>query len=133
MKSENFIRSIHGLFDKRFKMALLSAMMVAWISSVNAQCPLACNDLVQISMDDDCNVTITPDVMLEGQGVNPNCNYTVTVYNVNGTPVLIPSSRVLMSTRLLRFASLAELTLVGVRSRLKTSCHLSSIVVIDVL
>jgi hypothetical protein len=86
MKSENFIRSIHGLFDKRFKMALLSAMMVAWISSVNAQCPLACNDLVQISMDDDCNVTITPDVMLEGQGVNPNCNYTVTVYNVNGTP-----------------------------------------------
>jgi hypothetical protein len=59
------------------------------IGNANAQgttCPLACNKRVQLSMDDDCRVTVTPDMMLEGQGVG-SCNYTVTVMGTNGLPL----------------------------------------------
>ncbi len=61
------------------------------IGNVKAQtsaCPLACNNQVQISMDDDCRVMVTPDMMLEGQGVGGECTYTVTVMGTNGLPIV---------------------------------------------
>ncbi len=46
---------------------------------------LVCNDLVEISMDDDCSVFITPDMALEGDVLDSL--YTVTVYNLQGQNV----------------------------------------------
>jgi hypothetical protein len=84
MKSEKFYLNHH--FGNVFKLMTLSALLTFWSIGVNAQCSLACNDLVNVSLDEDCIVTITPDIMLEGQGIPANCTYTVQVLNANGTP-----------------------------------------------
>ncbi len=44
---------------------------------------ISCNDLVQISLDEDCNVEVTPDMILEG---SYGCfdDYTVTITSLNG-------------------------------------------------
>jgi len=47
-------------------LALLIAFSVA--SQASAQCALVCNNLVQVSLDDDCEVEILPDMILEGGG-----------------------------------------------------------------
>lgn len=50
---------------------------------------LACNDLVQVSLDVDCEAEINPDMIL--QGTYPNwANYTVKISNVVGTIVTKP-------------------------------------------
>jgi hypothetical protein len=87
MKSEKFILSNRSYLSNLLKMTIMSAMLTLWISDANAQCPLACNNLVQVSVDEDCNVEITPDMMLEGQGVPAQCSlvYKVVVLNANGT------------------------------------------------
>lgn len=91
MKSEKFTLTKHMSFGKFIKTSMLSALLTIWYSGLMAQaCPLACNNLVQVSMDEDCRVTITPDMMLEGQGVAPSCNYVVEVLGTNG--LLLPSS-----------------------------------------
>jgi hypothetical protein len=41
-----------------------------------AQCNMICNDLVQISLDEDCSTEILPDMILEGNGC-PNGNFQV--------------------------------------------------------
>jgi hypothetical protein len=69
---------------------MLSALLTIWYSGLQAQvasCPLACNDLVQVSLDENCVVQITPDMMLEGNGTAPGCLYTVQVLNTNGQPL----------------------------------------------
>lgn len=83
MKFEKFYLNHH--FGNIFKMMSLSAMLTFWSVGSSAQCTLACNDLVNVSLDEDCSVTITPDIMLEGQGVPAICTYTVQVLNTNGT------------------------------------------------
>jgi hypothetical protein len=63
-------------------------MALLHVNSATAQsCPLACNNNVQVSMDLDCEVEITPDMMLEGQGTDPGCNYTVDVLGSNDQPI----------------------------------------------
>lgn len=84
MKSEKFTLTRRMSFGSIIKMSMLSVLLTAWYSSVEAQCPLACNNLVQVSMDENCVVQITPDMMLEGQGVSPGCNYVVQVLGTNG-------------------------------------------------
>jgi hypothetical protein len=73
MKSEKFTLTKHIRFGRFIKMSMLSALLTIWYSGLQAQlrCPLACNNLVQVSMDEDCIVEITPDMMLEGQGLSP--------------------------------------------------------------
>ncbi|HRO74258.1 MAG TPA: hypothetical protein PK611_11340, partial [Saprospiraceae bacterium] len=56
-----------------------------------AQCPLSCNNLVQVSMDDDCIVQITPEMVLEGEGSTPPCTYQVEVLGLNGQPLPPPA------------------------------------------
>lgn len=46
---------------------------------------IVCNDLVQVSVDDICQATITPDMMLEGS-YNHNM-FTVLVLNANYEPL----------------------------------------------
>ncbi|MBK8920548.1 MAG: hypothetical protein IPM81_03430 [Saprospirales bacterium] len=43
---------------------------------------MVCNDLVEISMDDDCSVTVTPDMALEGDVLDDL--YTVSIYTLQG-------------------------------------------------
>ncbi|MEZ4910761.1 MAG: cohesin domain-containing protein [Saprospiraceae bacterium] len=93
MKSENFTNSTRTLFEKVFKLSMMTVVFTVWYSGVIAQtqpCPLACNSLVQVSMDDDCVVDITPGMMLKDNGVLPTCNYVVQVKNQNGQLITIP-------------------------------------------
>ena len=43
---------------------------------------MVCNDLVEISMDDDCSVTVTPDMALEGDVLDSL--FTVNIYTLQG-------------------------------------------------
>lgn len=45
---------------------------------------MACNDLVQVSLDDDCERIITPDMLLEGSHYGCYDNFTVQVIDNNG-------------------------------------------------
>lgn len=48
---------------------------------------MACNDLVQISLDDDCVATVTPDQLLEGGPYSCLEGYTVTIFNQFNQPI----------------------------------------------
>jgi hypothetical protein len=50
---------------KMFSM-LAIVLMSLGINNLSAQCALACNDLVQLSLDQTCSVTLTADMVLEG-------------------------------------------------------------------
>ena len=93
MKSEKFTFTKRISFGRFIKMSMLSALLTIWYSGLQAQCPLACNNLVQVSMDEDCLVEITADMMLEGQGVSPGCNYVVQVLALNGQPLAPPAGQ----------------------------------------
>lgn len=45
---------------------------------------LACNDLVQVALDDDCNTVVTPDMMLEGNQYGCFDNFKVQITALNG-------------------------------------------------
>jgi len=69
----------------------LVVMLTFMLSNVSfAQCELACNNNVQVSLDGDCEAEITFDVVLEDP--DPACVYTVEVLNLND--VLIPTTPV---------------------------------------
>jgi hypothetical protein len=61
-------------------LALALSLSVNFVA--NAQCNMICNDLVQISLDDDCQTEILPDMILEGNGC-PNGNFQVQA-KING-------------------------------------------------
>jgi hypothetical protein len=79
------------------KKIALTLLFFCSVFMMNAQvsCPLACNNTVQISMDDDCQVVVTPDMILEGPGTGA-CGYVVAVLGSNDLPV--PSSPTINST-----------------------------------
>ncbi|MBK6572139.1 MAG: hypothetical protein IPG21_06665 [Saprospiraceae bacterium] len=52
---------------------------------------LACDDLVNVSLNDRCEALITPSVVIEGSSY-PDDSYTVTVYNTDGS--IIPGNLV---------------------------------------
>ncbi len=93
MKSEKFTLTKHRSFGRYIKASILSAFMLFGYASLHAQtpgsCPLSCNNLVQVSMDDDCIVEITPAMILEGQGPS-GCDYRVQVLGTNGQPLPPP-------------------------------------------
>ncbi len=88
MEQENLTLKTNASFGSIIKSCFLFAFL-AIAGYTNAQsCPLVCNNLVQVSLDDDCKVEITPDMMLEGQGTDPLCTYSVTVMgSANGLPI----------------------------------------------
>ncbi|MBK8698855.1 MAG: hypothetical protein IPN29_04675 [Saprospiraceae bacterium] len=51
---------------------------------------IACNDLVQVSLDADCQAEITPDMILEGTYNIPWSQFSVKISNVIGTVVTKP-------------------------------------------
>lgn len=91
MKLEKFTLNTFARFGMVIRMSILPALLVVAQFSVSAQvqCPLACNNLVQVSMDEDCVVEITPAMMLEGV-LPAGCSYTqytVQVLGANGQPL----------------------------------------------
>ncbi len=87
MKTENLTLTKRIVFGRFIKMSMLSALLTLWYSGLQAQCPLACNNLVQVSMNETCVVEITPDMMLEGQETIEECDYTIQVLGTNGQPL----------------------------------------------
>ncbi|MFN4255222.1 MAG: hypothetical protein ACK4Q5_09475, partial [Saprospiraceae bacterium] len=80
MKKANFT-SVAGLWSWIVMLA-----MVLGVSTANAQnCTLSCNNLVQISLDEDCDVELLADVIAEGD-LNltcPNGNFQVQIKRGN--------------------------------------------------
>ena len=52
------------------------------VNTATAQCAMICNDLVQVSLDEDCQVELLPDMILEGNGC-PNGVFQVQA-RING-------------------------------------------------
>lgn len=75
---------------KAIAMALVGLLYFQQAGVAQTSCPLACNDQVQVSLDDNCSALITPDVVLEAPGAG--CMYSVRVHDRNGQ--IIPNSTV---------------------------------------
>ena len=84
MKKEKFTLTELISFGRFIKMTMLSFVLSLSYTSADAQCPLACNDLVHVSMDALCDVTISAEMMLRGQGTT-GCTYSVQVLNADGS------------------------------------------------
>jgi hypothetical protein len=56
------------LFFNLLGWTLALALSLSANNVTTAQCTMICNDLVQISLDEDCQVEILPDMILEGNG-----------------------------------------------------------------
>ncbi|MEP7195031.1 MAG: T9SS type A sorting domain-containing protein [Saprospiraceae bacterium] len=79
------------LISTNLKRSLISCLFLSFILLTNqaqAQCPLACDDEVNVSLDANCSATITPDILLEEVG--NGCVYTVVVFGTNGLPLPSP-------------------------------------------
>jgi hypothetical protein len=66
--------------------SLCSIFMLAGFNQAQAQCTLACNDLIQFSLDEDCYSELTPDHILENPNSCPG-DKVVTVMGANGQPI----------------------------------------------
>lgn len=71
------------LFFNLLGWTLALALSLSVNNVTTAQCNMICNDLVQISLDEDCEVEILPDMILEGNGC-PNGNFQVQA-KINGS------------------------------------------------
>ncbi|NOT37575.1 MAG: T9SS type A sorting domain-containing protein [Saprospiraceae bacterium] len=59
------------------------------VNDLQAQsCPLACDDEVNVSLNEKCEALITPEIILEEVG--NDCAYTVVVFGTNGLPLPDP-------------------------------------------
>lgn len=86
MKKENFTLDLNTPLKRIARLSILPVLLIMLNFQANAQCALGCNNNVQISLDNDCQVTVTPDMILEGQGT-ASCNYTVEVLDANDNPI----------------------------------------------
>ncbi|MBK9220899.1 MAG: T9SS type A sorting domain-containing protein [Saprospiraceae bacterium] len=98
MEKTNFtfeIRRLKNLnlgFSHAFSVCLMWLVFSFQTSSINAQCSLACNGTIQVSLDSFCVATITPSMMLNDTITTcPNGQFSVRVLEYNK---LIPGSPV---------------------------------------
>ncbi len=70
------------LFFNLLGWTLALALSLSADNVATAQCNMICNNLIQISLDQDCEVEILPDMILEGNGC-PNGNFRVQA-KING-------------------------------------------------
>ena len=97
MKKKNFTPN-HNVAMSLVAMLLLFFISVPQQLDAQNPCPLAANDLVQVSLDQNCEATITPEMILEGEGID--CDYQIHgIWQENGTEILptggIPGNYVL--------------------------------------
>ncbi|MFT4536245.1 MAG: hypothetical protein ACI9P5_003621 [Saprospiraceae bacterium] len=69
--------------------ALIFALSILSFTNVSAQA-LACNDNVQVSLNQNCEADITPGMILEGEDEDLIDNYSVTIGGVTGTIITVP-------------------------------------------
>jgi len=72
---------------KRIYYLMLSFLFV-FLSVSDSQgqnCPLACNDLVNVALNPNCTALVTPDMILEAPGAG--CPYMVTIFDGSGQPI----------------------------------------------
>jgi len=78
-------------------LAVLCCVNLSFADNTNSllQNAMGCNDLVQVSLDDECEAVITPEMILEGEesipGFNP-ADYLVTVEGVGTGPTVTVNS-----------------------------------------
>lgn len=87
MKKESFTKLLTSIGRKIFPQLIVAACVsLMFVQTTSAQgCPLACDNLVQVSLDEHCQAVITPDMILEDPGIS--CVYTVVVFGPNGQPL----------------------------------------------
>jgi len=62
---------------------------------ITAQGPggaLACNNSVQVSLDDECEADITPGMILEGEDEDNLDEFVVSIEGITGTIVTVPGT-----------------------------------------
>ncbi len=59
------------------------ALVLCNFTLIAQDCPLVCNDTVQVSINYACEADLYPDLLLEGQGADADCNYSIVVYDGN--------------------------------------------------
>ncbi len=86
MKLEKFTQKLRINLGQGLMVGFLALFMLLSTNQASAQnCPLVCNNNVQISLDDDCRVTVTPAMILEGEeSADPTCEYRVVIRDLNG-------------------------------------------------
>jgi len=65
---------------------LLVLLLAGLCSHIGAQCPLVCNDQINVALEESCEAYITVDMVYEGY-IDPNCNYTVEIEG-QSTPLI---------------------------------------------
>ncbi len=85
MKMENFTKLLDSKLRQCASIGVLTVFFAVLSLNVQAQCPLGCNNNVQVSLDGSCSAVITPDVVLEGMGTCDNTNYRVVIENADGS------------------------------------------------
>ena len=85
MKLEKFTINLSNCVAK-FAGTFALLLVSVFSYQASAQCPLGCNNRVQISLDDDCMVLVTPAMILEGEDTMA-CDYTVEVLGPNDVPI----------------------------------------------
>lgn len=83
---QNFSSKAKGIFLKTIVMAVLFLSSDKSLMAQDCNIIMACNDLVQVSLGNNCTETIMPDMILEGQPY-PNNFYDVVVKTANGTVI----------------------------------------------
>jgi len=85
MKKKNFTPK------RKVTLSIVALLLLFFISvpqqiDAQTQCPLAANDLVQVSLDQNCEANLTPEMILEGEG--NNCQYLIKgIWEEDGTEV----------------------------------------------
>ncbi len=69
-------------------MALMLVLgLFASNTAIGQDCPMVCNNLIQVSVDSDCSATITPDMVLEGVDMeieDMTCEFLIVLYDEDG-------------------------------------------------
>ncbi|MEZ4906123.1 MAG: hypothetical protein R2771_00365 [Saprospiraceae bacterium] len=90
MKNKNFTLTFNTIFQHSY-IVLLFLFTIGFAQGLFAQtqdCPLSCNDAVQVSLDDHCLATVTPEMIIEGENDGVDCNYEIfSITRANGTVV----------------------------------------------
>ncbi len=89
MKNKNFTSELSVVVRKSY-LAFMFLFVLFTFTNVSAQtndCPLSSNDLVQVSLDDNCIATVTPEMIIEGENDTVTCNYEILTITDNGVQV----------------------------------------------
>ncbi|HHB52453.1 MAG TPA: hypothetical protein ENK75_05365, partial [Saprospiraceae bacterium] len=79
MKNKNFTPKFHMVLANSMTVLMFLFAFVG-VQNLNAQtqdCPLSCNDMIQVSLDDECIAVVTPEMIIEGENDAVTCDYEI--------------------------------------------------------